>query len=122
ALQSFWPLSATPKHFSLPAAVAAFISAFDIGAAAASEARAVATAPASTAALAIDLVDILVSSVLRCGASFLDRATVEFGRGPQCVTQPRSHRFVIACGNGCPSTAFGGPSSPQGFDKFYAAA
>ena len=40
AAQSFWPFSETPKHFSLPAAVAAFASASVSGAALASVAMA----------------------------------------------------------------------------------
>src|ERR1700737_5672179 len=46
AAQSFWPFSATPKHFSLWAATAASPSALVSGAAEAMVASAVVTAPA----------------------------------------------------------------------------
>jgi hypothetical protein len=52
------PFSATPKHFCLPAATAALPSASVSGAAAAIDASAVVTAPASTNALTVDLADI----------------------------------------------------------------
>src|SRR5580692_9858436 len=58
AAQSFWPFSATPKHFSLWAATAASASAFVKGAAAAMVASAVVTAPARTNELTIFLADI----------------------------------------------------------------
>jgi hypothetical protein len=45
------PASETPKHFSLPASIAAFPSASDNGPALANEARAVAIAPASATAV-----------------------------------------------------------------------
>src|SRR5216683_7150592 len=48
AAQSFWPFSATPKHFSLWAAIAASPSALVSGPAAAMVASAVVTAPART--------------------------------------------------------------------------
>src|SRR5262245_60853481 len=53
AAQSFWPLSATPKHFSFFAATAASTSALVRGAAAATVASAVDTAPASTSELMV---------------------------------------------------------------------
>src|SRR5258707_8275547 len=61
AAQSFCAFSATPKHFSLPAATAALPSASVSGAAATIDARAVVVAPASTNALTVDLTDIWFS-------------------------------------------------------------
>src|SRR3984957_2934723 len=58
AAQSFWPFSATPKHFSLWAAMAASPSALVSGAAAAMVASAVVTAPARTNELTSFFVDI----------------------------------------------------------------
>src|SRR5580700_3812448 len=70
AAQSFWPLRATPKHFSLCAATAAFPSAFVNGAAAAIDASAVVTAPARMAELKIVFTDMTFSKLgfvaLRC--------------------------------------------------------
>src|SRR5580704_17726201 len=58
AAQSFWPFRATPKHFSLCAAVAASPSALVKGAAAARVASAVETAPARTSELTRYFADI----------------------------------------------------------------
>src|SRR6266853_3125803 len=58
AAQSFWPFSATPKHFSLWAATAASPSALVSGAAAAMVASAVVTAPARTNELTSFFADI----------------------------------------------------------------
>jgi hypothetical protein len=58
AAQSFCPFNATPKHFSLWAAVAAAASSLDSGEAAAIVATAVATALARTAELTMDLTDM----------------------------------------------------------------
>src|ERR1700751_1665792 len=63
AAQSFWPFRATPKHFSLWAATAASVSAFVSGAALASVASAVETAPARTSELTRFLVDIWDSPI-----------------------------------------------------------
>src|SRR5712692_11776559 len=61
AAQSFCPFSATPKHFSLPAATAALASASVNGAAAAKEASAEATAIARIPVLTFDFIDIGIS-------------------------------------------------------------
>src|SRR5258706_14043311 len=58
AAESFCDFSATPKHFSLPAATAALASASVSGAAAAIDSSPVVTAPARTNALTVDLTDI----------------------------------------------------------------
>jgi hypothetical protein len=61
AAQSFCPFSATPKHFSLPAATAALPSASVKGAAAAIDASALVTAPASKSELTVDFTDMSFS-------------------------------------------------------------
>src|SRR5215813_4107046 len=58
AAQSFWPFSATPKHFSLWAATAASASALVSGPAAAMVASAVLMAPARTNELTTFFADI----------------------------------------------------------------
>src|SRR5689334_23712356 len=58
AAQSFWPFSATPKHFSFLAAMAASPSALVSGPAAARVASAVDTAPARTSEVTACLADI----------------------------------------------------------------
>src|ERR1700722_19115877 len=58
AAQSFWPFSATPKHFSFLAATAASASALVRGAAAARVASAVERAPARASDVTTCLADI----------------------------------------------------------------
>src|SRR5690349_13430143 len=65
AAQSFWPFSATPKHFSFFAAMAASVSALVRGAAAATVASAVETAPARTRELMIFFIDLSTSGLHR---------------------------------------------------------
>src|ERR1700751_3758097 len=60
AAQSFWPFSATPKHFSFLAATAASASALVSGAAAARVASAVDTAPARKIEVTTCLADIRI--------------------------------------------------------------
>src|SRR3990167_172771 len=78
AAQSFWPLSATPKHFSLPASIAILTCSAVSGAAEASVAMAVANAPARAAELTIDFADIsdislLVTAPFECAIGSSDR-------------------------------------------------
>src|ERR1700738_5316836 len=86
AAQSFWPLRATPKHFSLWAATAASPSAFVSGAAAAMVASAVVRAPARTNELIIFFVDIGFL-LLRVASPVGERASSHSSR-----TQPSLRR------------------------------
>ena len=61
AAQSFCPFNATPKHFSFPAATAALPSASVKGPAAAIDANADVTAPASKSELTFNFADIQFS-------------------------------------------------------------
>jgi hypothetical protein len=65
AAQSFWPFRATPKHFSFFAAMAASPSALVRGAAAATVASAVETAPASTSELIVVFIDLSTTGLHR---------------------------------------------------------
>src|SRR5215475_835813 len=62
AAQSFWPFSATPKHFSFLAAIAASASALVSGAATAKVASAVETALARTSELTTFFADMIDGS------------------------------------------------------------
>src|SRR6201993_5270051 len=86
AAQSFWPFSATPKHFSLCAATAASASALVIGAAAARLASAVVLAPARMRELTTVFIGISIwIGIALVGEAVLSRSSrlqpsLRFGR------------------------------------------
>src|SRR5258708_12990625 len=94
AAQLFCPFSATPKHFCLPGATAALPSALVSGAAAAIDAGAVATAPASTNALTVDLADIWLSPFGLVAP--LPAHARSFAVYARSVTPTKPHSFVTA--------------------------
>src|SRR5229473_3676636 len=99
AAQSFSPLSATPKHFSLPAATAALASASVSGAAAAKEASAEATALARITVLTLDFIDIGISPSL-IGKCVVHRApsigcTMMTSLRPRSVNSDKRCRYIL---------------------------
>src|ERR1700760_1405008 len=86
AAQSFWPFSATPKHFSLWAAMAAAFSASVSGPAEASVENAPARAPARTSEVTTVLADMDLLRLMV--ALFLGR--LDFGRMRENVTSALS--------------------------------
>src|SRR5260370_12101389 len=86
AAQSFWPFSATPKHFSLWAATAASPSALVSGAAEAMVASAVVTAPARIRELIRFFADIRIFSCRELASPAWRRHMVSFVPHTAAVT------------------------------------